>query len=52
VDPSKIRYLDDVVLKQIFEFPRDQARVPSDVNRLNDQRLVPLYTSEWGEWTR
>jgi spermidine synthase len=52
VDPSQVRYLDDVVLKQIFEFPRDQARVPGDVNRLNDQRLVPLYTSEWGEWTR
>lgn len=52
VDPASLRFLDDVVLRQLFEFPRDQARVEAEVNRLNDQRLVSLYTTEWGEWSR
>ena len=52
VDVARVRFLDDVILRQLFEFPRDQARVSADVNRLNDQLLVSLYTTEWGEWSR
>ncbi len=47
-----LRFLDDVTLGPLFSFPPDTARVPADVNRLNDQKLVSLYTSEWGEWSR
>lgn len=52
LEPSELRFLDDIVLRQLFEFPKDQVRVDGEINRLNDQKLVPLYTSEWGEWSR
>jgi spermidine synthase len=47
-----LRFLDDRVLATLFEMPRDRARVEAPVSRLNDQKLVPIYTEEWGEWAR
>ena len=52
IDKSELRYLDDTILPELFVFPRDMTRVDAPVSRLNDQRLVPIYTREWGEWTR
>jgi spermidine synthase len=49
---DSLRFLDDRVLATLFEMPRDRARVEAPVSRLNDQKLVPIYTEEWGEWAR
>ncbi|MBI3722656.1 polyamine aminopropyltransferase [bacterium] len=45
----KLRFLNDSVLPGLFQFGDDQRAPPSasEVNRLNDQVLVHLYTSEW-----
>jgi spermidine synthase len=48
-----LRFLDEATLAQLFVFPKDSARPEGTViSRLNDQRLVPLYTTEWGDWAR
>jgi spermidine synthase len=47
-----LRFLDEQVLADLFVFPKDIARVPAPVSRLNDQNLVPIYVREWGEWSR
>ena len=52
IDPKELRYLDDTILGELFVFPRDIDRVDAPVSRLNDQKLVPIYTREWGEWSR
>lgn len=52
IDASRLRFLDDQVMVELFSFPKDRDRVDAPINRLNDQKLVALYTSEWGEWSR
>ena len=47
--PDGLRFLSLPVLAQLFEFPRDMARVPAQVNSLSNQRLVTLYEQEWGQ---
>ena len=47
-----LRFLDEQVLPDLFVFPKDIARVEAPISRLNDQKLVPIYVREWGEWTR
>lgn len=48
-----LRFLDEATLAQLFVFPKDSARPEGTViSRLNDQKLVPLYTTEWGDWAR
>jgi spermidine synthase len=46
-----LRYLTDDALRALFAFPADMAPVPSEVNRLDNQVLVHLYTSEWKRWS-
>ena len=36
-------------LPLLFDFPRDMARVPAEVNRLSNQMLVTTYEQEWGK---
>lgn len=45
---SDLRWLEPASLPELFRFPRDIGRVDAPVNRLNDQKLVALYTHEWG----
>jgi spermidine synthase len=52
IEDSKLRFLDETTLRELFLFPKDMARVEAPVSRLNDQKLVPIYTREWGEWSR
>ncbi|NUP04823.1 MAG: polyamine aminopropyltransferase [Polyangiaceae bacterium] len=52
VDEATLKFLDHEVLAESFRFPKDIARIDGPINRLNDQKLVPLYTSEWGDWAR
>jgi spermidine synthase len=47
--PADLRFLDLPSLPLLFEFPRDMARVPAEVNRLSNQVLVTSYEREWGK---
>lgn len=46
--PDELRYLNDLMLKQLFELPGDIAPVETELNRLNNQILVRYYDQEWG----
>jgi spermidine synthase len=52
LDPASLRFLDASTLPELFRFPRDIGRVQAPINRLNDQKLVAIYTREWALWTR
>ena len=45
--PEGLRFLTPQVAGGLFEFPKDMAPLEVEVNRLNDQRLVRYYDSEW-----
>ncbi len=47
--PAGLRFLDLPAVAPMFDFPRDMARVPADVNRLSNQALVITYEREWGK---
>jgi spermidine synthase len=47
--PAGLRFLDLDGVAALFDFPRDMARVPAEVNRLSNQVLVNLYEDEWGK---
>lgn len=46
--PPGLHFLDVAALPLLFDFPRDMARVPAEVNRLSNQVLVHTYEQEWG----
>jgi spermidine synthase len=46
-----LRHLSDESMTAMFAFPKDMDRVPAEVNRLDNQVLVHLYTSEWKRWS-
>lgn len=41
------RFLSPAMLPDLFRFPADMARVPAEVNRLNNQVLVRYFEAEW-----
>ena len=47
VDLPKTRFLTAETLPLLFSFPADMARVPAEVNRLNNQVLVRYFEQEW-----
>ncbi|MBG9388960.1 polyamine aminopropyltransferase [Caenimonas aquaedulcis] len=47
--PPGLRFLTTESLAPLFDFPRDMARVPAEVNRLSNQVLVTTYEREWGK---
>ncbi|HSV36152.1 MAG TPA: polyamine aminopropyltransferase, partial [Ramlibacter sp.] len=47
--PQGLKFLSVDSLRPLFDFPRDMARVPADVNRLSNQVLVTTYEREWGK---
>lgn len=49
--PEGLRFLSPESFHLLFEFPPDMARVPAEVNRLNNQALVRYYEQEWGRYT-
>ena len=49
--PAGLRFLSVDTLPLLFDFPRDMARVPAEVNRLSNQVLVTTYEQEWGKVT-
>ncbi len=44
---GSLRFLTDAQLPGLFSFPADMARLPVEVNRLNNQALVQYYDAEW-----
>lgn len=48
IDSQSLKFLDASILPELFVFPRDIGRVDAPVNRLNDQKLVGIYSHEWG----
>src|SRR6478609_3428598 len=49
--PEGLRFLTVAGVPALFDFPRDMARVPAEVNRLSNQILVTTYEREWGKVT-
>lgn len=49
--PAGLKFLTPDSLAQLFDFPRDMARLPAEVNRLSNQVLVTTYEREWGKVT-
>lgn len=47
VDAQKTRFLTPEIMPDLFRFPADMARVPAEVNQLNNQVLVRYFESEW-----
>ena len=47
--PPGLRFLDTASLALLLDFPRDMARVPTEVQRLSNQILVHTYEQEWGQ---
>lgn len=47
--PEGLRFLTVAGVPALFDFPRDMARVPAEVNRLSNQALVTTYEREWGK---
>jgi spermidine synthase len=47
--PAGLRFLSVETVPLLFDFPRDMARVPAEVNRLSNQILVTTYEQEWGK---
>lgn len=50
--PPGLRYLNVETLRGLFAFPADMTAVNVEINRLNDQRLVRYYETEWRRWER
>ena len=46
----EMRFLNDAAMAAMFVFPTDMARVPTEVNRLDNQVLVQYYEAEWKRW--
>ena len=45
--PFEMRFLAPELHAALFTFPKDMARVPTEVNRLNNHALVRYFESEW-----
>ena len=45
-----LRYLDSAALRSLFAFGPDLARIPVEINRLNNQALVRYYQEELAAW--
>ena len=48
--PDGLRFLTDATCAAMFSFPPDMARVPAEVNRLNNQALVRYFEEEWANY--
>jgi spermidine synthase len=45
--PFELRFVSPQMHPALFTFPQDMSRVPTEVNRLNNQVLVEYFESEW-----
>lgn len=47
---APLKYLEPQTMAAMFVFGGDMARVPAEVNKLNNQVLVQYYDEEWSRW--
>ncbi|PKO35116.1 MAG: spermidine synthase [Betaproteobacteria bacterium HGW-Betaproteobacteria-7] len=52
IEAQKTRFLTPATTAALFHFPADMARLPAEVNRLNNQVLVRYFEAEWGSVIR
>lgn len=50
--PANLRFINPNSQAALFNFPPDMARVPAEVNRLNNQILVRTFEQEWKQVLR
>jgi len=50
--PVPTRFLTPEITPSLFHFPADMARVPAEINRMNNQVLVRYFEEEWGKVAR
>ena len=50
--PDGMRYLSAETLPTLTTFPKDMARIDTEINRLNNQALVRYFDEEWTEYLR
>jgi spermidine synthase len=48
--PDGLRYLTPAVMRDMFAFPPDMDRVPTEINRLDNQVLVRYFETEWSRY--
>ncbi|UKJ06488.1 polyamine aminopropyltransferase [Solitalea lacus] len=48
--PVGLKYVNRESLKQMIYFPADMAKVPTEVNKLNNQVLVHYFEDEWAKY--
>ncbi len=48
--PAGLRFMTLESMPAIFDFPLDMQRVPTEVNRLDNQVLVRYFEKEWGNY--
>ena len=44
------RFANKDTIQQMFLFPQDMREISSEINKLNNQRLVRLFEEEWSEY--
>jgi len=47
--PGGLKFLNDRVLLSLFSFPPDIDKLPTEVNRLNNQMLVRYFEEDWAQ---
>lgn len=47
VNAKNMRFLTPETIPDLFRFPADMARLPAEVNQLNNQVLVRYFEAEW-----
>jgi spermidine synthase len=50
--PGGLRFIDATSVTGLSHFPPDMARVPVQVNRLNNQALVRYFDVEWARYSQ
>ena len=50
--PAGLRFLDAANLAALYQFPPDMTKIPTEVNRLNNQSLVRYFEEEWARYTQ
>ncbi|MCW5560194.1 MAG: polyamine aminopropyltransferase, partial [Verrucomicrobiae bacterium] len=48
--PPGLKFLTAEGARDLFRFPPDMDRVPTEVNRLNNQALVRYFEEEWARY--
>jgi spermidine synthase len=44
------KYLNDKIMQDMIDFPKDTAEVDTDINRLNTHRISDYYEKGWEKW--